>query len=57
MATKKVSKKKEETVKKVWTKDRKELVSVEEVRDSTQRLTDKGVQGGREYYGVQLKNK
>lgn len=52
-----MAKAKKTTIKKVWTKDRKELVSVEKVRDSTKRLTEKGIQGGREYYGVQVKNK
>lgn len=53
----KSAKTKKKSEKKVWTKDRKELVSVEKFRESTKRVMAKGIEGGREYYGLPLKNK
>lgn len=44
-------------VKKVWTNDRKELVSVEEIRQSVKTQDKKGkVIGGTEYFGIPLKS-
>lgn len=49
------AKKKENPPKRIWTRDREELASVDDTRESIQTIDAKGkIKGGREYFGFPL---